>query len=101
MIFEIPKQSVLELLIKQLKNFFPVKAEEVSIIYDISDLVFNKCEENFKNSPAKYYYLVQESGEREAYFSPFHSGQWTIFLYYLYRSIYNSSRNIITPPMHC
>ncbi len=87
MIFEIPKQEILLLLKHQLKNFFLLTEQDERELEEEYDIVISKCEENFKHSPIRYYFKVI-NGIKEAYFSPFHTGQWTVFLYYYSRRIF-------------
>lgn len=93
MILEIPKAEIINLLIKQLSGFFSISETEIETIVKIEQTIFNKCEENFLYSSAKYYTIINAEGEKEAYFSPFHSGTWTIFLYYLSHEIYKKFGN--------
>jgi len=51
--------------------------------------VIVKLERNFSHNPNKYYHR-EINGKEEAYFNPFHSGQWTVFLYYMSYTIAHS-----------
>lgn len=82
MIFEIPKDSVRDMLIRQISNFFPISNNEKELIDKNFDGVIFRLEKNFIASTNKYY-----SREGVPYFNPFHSGQWSIFLYYMSNSI--------------
>ena len=87
MIFEIPKDEVLALLKHQLSNFFPLTELDNKELDENYDVVLDKCEENFVNSPIRYYYK-EKNGKKEAYFDPFHTGIWMIFLYHFAHQIY-------------
>ncbi len=87
MIFEIPKDEVLALLKHQLSNFFPLTEQDNIELDKNFDVVLDKCEENFVNSPIRYYYK-EKDGKKEAYFDPFHTGIWMIFLYHFAHQIY-------------
>lgn len=87
MIFEIEKDSILDLVCRQVDNMFTLdRNEKGEIVESLDDALF-ACEENFKASPNKYYSKLRE-GQKEAYFDPFHSVQWMVFLYYLGHTIY-------------
>ena len=88
MIFEIPKDDIFKMLLKQIKTYFPISAAEEYVLKDIYPLALDKCEVNFSRNPNRYFHSVEHNGE--AYFDPFHSGQWTIFLYYLSHLLYMS-----------
>jgi len=84
-------EYILDLVFTQLKMFKLTKEEE-----DIIALCFPKTKErleyNFKHSHNKYY-----ARNGMAYFNPFHSGQWCVFLYYLSNTIFvESEDNSIT-----
>lgn len=82
-------EYILELLFNQLKMFQINKSEEdlIRISFDEAKKRIEYC---FKNTSNKYY----SKGE-QAFFNPFHSGQWCIFLYYLSNTIFKSSNNRI------
>ena len=87
MIYEISPLAIKDLLIRQLSNFFPLCKEEYKQIDDSFDNVLTRCEHNFSRNPNRYYHSSEDS--MEAYFNPFHSGQWTIFIYYFSHYLYN------------
>ncbi len=62
---------------KQLSNFFPLSPEEEEIIEKTSLPVLDRLETCFASVDNKYFHR-----EGKVFFSPFHSGQWLIFLYY-------------------
>ena len=86
MIFEIPKFEVKALLEKQLQCFFPLTQQDYEQIDSSFDAVLKRCETNFYRNPNRYFHSDDHNGE--AFFSPFHSGQWTIFLYYFSHYLY-------------
>ena len=87
MIFEIPKNEVLALLKHQLSNFFPLSEQDIQELDGNYEIVLEKCEENFVHSPIRYYYR-EKGNKKEAYFSPYHTGIWTVFLYYFSHQLY-------------
>lgn len=56
--------------------------EESQIISKAIDKILPEIEDNFRANPNKYYHC-EINGRDEAYFNPYHCGQWTIFLYKL------------------
>lgn len=87
MIFEIDKDSILSLVCRQIDNNFGLNADERKEIESSFEETIAACEENFLHINNKYY-SREINGKKEAYFNPFHSVQWMIFLYYLGHSIY-------------
>tara|TARA_R110002096_G_scaffold229836_1_gene419454 strand:- start:11939 stop:12568 length:630 start_codon:yes stop_codon:yes gene_type:complete len=85
MIFEISKEDIIKGMIRQLTSFFTISANEINYISTISEVVFKRCELCFSNNENKYY-----SKKGEAYFNPYHSGQYTVFLYYFSNSVFKA-----------
>lgn len=84
-------EYLLDLVFCQLKAF-KLSEEEKTIIIQSFPKVKERLEYCFIHTSNKYY-----SKDGNAYFNPFHSGQWCIFLYYLSNSIYlDSKANSIT-----
>lgn len=84
------KAELLQLINIQL-SLFLIK-EKLEIIESYLDEVLSRIEFCFKHTSNKYY-----SKNNEVYFNPFHSGQWSIFLYYLSNTLFtkdNSNRII-------
>ncbi len=86
MISSVPYNELFLLLKKQINNFFPFSSVEENIIKHTLPIALNRCEKCFDKIDNKYF----KKG-REIYFSPFHSGQWLTFLYFLYNSISTDS----------
>lgn len=89
MIFEIDKPSILNLVCRQVDNIFTLTAEERKVIESSFEDTICACDENFLHTTNKYY-SREIDGKKEAYFNPFHSVQWMIFLYYLGNRIYRT-----------
>ncbi len=83
MIFEIPKEDIIEGLLRQLRSFFSLSDDEIESIKSFSDTVFERCEFCFSKNQNKYY-----SRNGNAYFNPYHSGQYTVFLYYFSNTVF-------------
>lgn len=79
---EISVDEIVELLSKQLDNMFTLEEGNKAQIEQAIPIVIQKVEENFSHSDNKYY---NRGGV--AYFNPFHSGQYCIFLYYMSRQL--------------
>lgn len=84
----IPISEIKALVVGQVKNFFPVSEEEEAVIENVFPEVLGRCTVCFRNVENKYFTRCGE-----AWFSPFHSGQWTIFLYFLANSISRKKGN--------
>ena len=85
MICKFNDEYIVDLISNQLRLFKITKEEstEISIIFPKVKERLHYC---FSHSQNKYY----KNGVN-VYFNPFHSGQWTIFLYYLSHSLFNKS----------
>ncbi len=86
--FEIIKEDIINGMIRQLKSFFAISDDEIKIINSLSEDVIKRCKVCFSESRNKYY-----SKEGEVYFNPYHSGQYTIFLYYFSNTIFKKDKN--------
>lgn len=87
MILEIDKSLILALVCRQVEKNFTLNSEEQKEIEACFEETISACEENFLHTNNKYY-SREVAGKQEAYFNPFHSVQWMIFLYYLAHSIF-------------
>lgn len=83
MIFEIPKEDILKLTIKQVDNLFCATDQDRLLIVNCFNEALERCNRCFELSPNKYY---NRGGE--VYFNPFHSVQYMTYLYYLANSIH-------------
>lgn len=90
MITSIPEIEIQQTLFKQLDNLFGINNKEKSLIINEWGGVFKKLEFCFSQNPNKYYHI-----EEETYFNPFHSAQYTIFLYLMSRQIFLNTLNSI------
>ena len=86
MTLEISKKKILEGVVKQLNSFFDVSDNEINILADYFEDVLLRTEICFSNTDNKYY-----SKNNKAYFNPYHSGQYTIFLYFFSNSIFREN----------
>lgn len=87
MILEIEKDDIITLVCRQVENNFTLTEAERGEIMDSFEEALAACEENFSHSSNKYF-SREHDGERTAYFNPFHSVQWMIFIYSLGHIIY-------------
>ena len=85
----LPKEEIKELLHRQLSNFFPISDKEREIISEAFPVALLRCEKCFKGIENKYYHKKDE-----VFFSPFHSGQWLLFLLYLANTVSISYLNV-------
>ena len=87
MIMEISRESLKSLVARQLGNIFMFDEKaEGEILSGGIDLALKKCGHCFSHSRNKYY-----SKNGEPFFSPWHSAQNCIFLYYLSRAVFETS----------
>mgnify|MGYP000356724518 CR=1 FL=1 len=86
--YEIDIEKIVSLVTKQLNNLFYIEESESNFIQSQMDKVLSRTEYCFANNPNKYY---QKDGD--TYFNPFHSGQYSIFLYYLSNTIFQERNN--------
>ncbi len=85
MITSIPLSEIPDLLIHQLRSFFPVNEAETIVLKNKMGDVISRLEDCFMRTPNKYYHH-----DGETYFNPFHAGQYTIFLYFYSREVFLS-----------
>lgn len=83
MILEIARSEIIKGLIKQLTSFFSISDDEMKCLEANLQETLSRSEFCFSKSSNKYY---KKNGE--VYFNPYHSGQNTIFLYFLSNCIY-------------
>lgn len=83
MIFEIPKEKISELVIRQIDLLFLMSKNDNTILEIGVEHALNRCEYAFLRTKDKYY-----TKKGEPYFNPYHSGQYCIFLYYLSNAIF-------------
>lgn len=88
MILEIKKEEILNGIIRQLNSFFSVPGREIETLGEVIDEVLRRCEFCFSKSENKYY-----SKEGKVYFNPYHSGQYTIFLYFFSNSVFKKDQS--------
>lgn len=88
MITAIPQTDIISLLKRQLNSLFGVSKDEELLIGVNWGGVEHKLEVCFSPNPNKYYHR-----NGETFFNPFHSAQYTIFLYLMSREIFEKSGN--------
>ncbi len=84
MMIEYPRNVISELVVKQLQNIFlfDVATELDALNYCLDDALV-RSSTCFGATDSKYY---QKNGD--TYFNPFHTGQYSIFLYFVSRSVF-------------
>lgn len=94
MITSIPEKDILKLLQHQLGNMFMLSDEEKLELEKAFPLVLDKVQYCFERTVDKYY--QKQLGEVKcAYFNPFHSCQYTIYLYFFSRVIFDNRPNTL------
>ena len=86
--FTIPKEKIIKLLNKQIKNVFFLSKHESNILKKYYDEVLKRCEKCFFQNPNKYYKKEINGRNDDVYFNPYHSVQYMIFLYYFSNTLY-------------
>ncbi|NRT73701.1 transferase [Clostridium beijerinckii] len=90
MLLEYDIDDIIGLTVKQIENnFFKLKNEEKNILYGAIKKALEKCSVCFSECTNKYY---EKDGR--IYFNILHSGQNTVYLYYLSKVLYADFRNI-------
>lgn len=80
---EISRSRIKILVAMQIKNLFGLHNHEKKTLWTAVDVALKRCGYCFSHVTNKYY---RKDGE--VYFNPFHSGQYSIFLYFLSNSIF-------------
>ena len=84
-----------EQLLVQLSSHFIIKQNDKSLIRDNLFETLKRVEYCFEKTPNKYY-----SKNGETYFNPYHSAQYTIFLYYLSNTIYKTGTSLLSDKIY-
>ena len=95
MITEVPKSEIVDILVHQLEGFFPISDEEKKCIIALKGKAFCKIENCFSQTTNKYYHRGDN-----VYFNPFHSGQYTIFLYFYSRLVYLAGNSVLADKIY-
>lgn len=88
MIYRFPLHNVKDMLLNQIGNNFFKSIDDEKLITKHIPKVLERFEKNIQNNSNKYYYKLNEKGEKEAYFDPLHTCQWLLFLYLTANTIY-------------
>ena len=95
MITSVPQSDIPAILIHQLESFFPISVEEKECIIEKLGGALFRIEKCFSPTPNKYYH-----SNGETYFNPFHSGQYTVFLYFYSREVFLSGNSILADKIY-
>jgi serine O-acetyltransferase len=90
MTLAITNDEIVSNLLRQLRSFFDLSVTEINHINKIHNEVLNRLDYCFSQNKNKYY----RQGNN-AFFNPFHSGQYTVYLYYLSNSIFKSINDTV------
>lgn len=92
----ISTNEIIKLCSKQLSNFLTFDYETELNELTISILnTLEKIETNFAYNKNKYY-----SKEGKIFFNPFHSGQYSIFLYYLSNDLWKQNKSFLADKVY-
>ena len=95
MITSVSQSDIPAILIHQLESFFPISDEDKECINERLEGTLFKVEKCFSATPNKYYH---HNGE--TYFNPFHSGQYTVFLYFFSREVFLSGNSLLADKIY-
>ena len=88
MIYRFPLRDVKDMLLNQIGNNFFKSIDDEKLITKHFERTLERLETNISANDNKYYWKLNEAGEREAYFDPLHTCQWMLFLYLMANTIY-------------
>lgn len=94
MITAIPENKILDLLLHQLNNMFmlsDLERDEVKMFFPFVMEKINYC---FEKTDNKYYHKSVQ-GSDTPFFNPYHSCQYTIFLYFYSRIVSENTHNFL------
>lgn len=91
---ELSRNELSSLVAKQLNSLFIFdQATEGELLAQGVDAALEQCKYCFAHTANKYYHK-----ENQIYFNPFHSGQYSIFLYFLAASVFGRVKSGSTLP---
>lgn len=85
MIYEIDRNQILNLTIRQIDNLFVATDHDKMLLNEYFEQTLQRCEYCFSKTTNKYY-----SRQGEVYFNPYHSVQYMIYLYFFANTIYKA-----------
>lgn len=88
MIYRFPLRSVKDMLLNQIGNNFFKSIDDEMLLTKHFPRVLERLEQNISANDNKYYWKLNDKGEKEAYFDPLHTCQWLLFLYLTANTIY-------------
>ena len=93
MIYRFPLRDVKDMLLNQIGNNFFKSIDDEKLITKHFERVLERLEANISANDNKYYWKLNDAGEREAYFDPLHTCQWMLFLYLVANTIYRDEKD--------
>ena len=84
MLIKIGKKQLDALLVSQIRNNFLLSKNEEEDLYNATTKALTKLDVCFQYNLNKYYW----NNDNKLIFNPYHSGQYSIFLYYLSKEIW-------------
>ena len=88
MIYRFSIKTVRDMLLNQVSNNFFKSIDDELLITKHLPRILDRFEKNISHNDNKYYWRLNERGEKEAFFDPLHNCQWTLFLYLAGNTIY-------------
>jgi serine acetyltransferase len=93
MIYRFPLRDVKDMLLNQIGNNFFKSIDDERLITKHFERALERLEANISANDNKYYWKLNDVGEREAYFDPLHTCQWMLFLYLVANTIYHDEKD--------
>jgi serine O-acetyltransferase len=91
----VSSENIINLLIKQIDNIFFIEKGEIDLLKSVFVKVLSRCEYCFAHQNNKYY-----SNNGAVFFSPFHSGQYSIFLYFYSNQIWKEGNSMLADKLY-
>lgn len=88
MIYRFPIRNVKDMILSQIGNNFFKSIDDERLITKHFPTVLERLEKNISANDNKYYWKINDKGEKVAYFDPLHTCQWLLFLYLTANTIY-------------
>lgn len=95
MLVSISKSQLQDIVLNQLSSIFGLDDNEMGSLKAFIENALSRCEKCFSFQRNKYYF--RDGGVS---FNPFHSGQYTIFLYYLSRCIFEVGNSLLADKVY-
>jgi serine O-acetyltransferase len=97
MIISIGDDNLNKLVCRQFDHSFLLDKKEETVLLDSILIAKKNTEKCFQENINKYYW----NDNNELLFNPYHSGQYSIFLYFLSRAVWNNGETSLADRVYC